>query len=451
MLYFVLKFAGVYTWIQFSVPCATAVISAIMNIFKDAKEKEPVKIISMSFNYMLEGGADVSNILDILISNKQKKRVFKNSKSLFKVILARLQLGNYEDKRLIAESIGSLYKINRKQTKSLIEVLRDDTPCPPWNDDIRRRVIEELDYIDRRDKAFIIEQLTMKDSDTIYTIIAVMEIIYFSKFFSLKEKKTLFEKVCKKLTDFGEIEKNVDENEFLKDVKEFAGKIHDIGKNKDNLKKLLVTVFQSTANQYIKVFIAKNISCVCTAGKVCAQKNKCIYPERQKYVLDLFALCFNDTSNKNIRRAMAKEEVCHCLLYSLAQKQYQRQITDNIWMLVKDDDYIIPNTFLDYASRLFEADKNLYHEVIKYFTDDNAIIDLTVGLGNIIPKELSQYLDIIKTTELSLYKKTIHYYLKANENKISENNNKRLFNRIELQKHAKRADKNIKALQADED
>lgn len=452
ILYFILKFAGVYTWIQFTVPCATATISTIINIIKDARAKEPVNLISMSFNYMLEGGVDVNNILDILIGNKQNKRVFKSSKSLFKVIQAQLKNGEYEEKRLIAESIGALYKINRKHTKQLIIALRNDEPQAPWNDDIRRRVIEELDYVGRRDKDFIIEQVGVKDDDSIYTVLAIFDIIFFHKVFSWKERERLYNNTKDKLEGFGDFKDESEEWSFIDAIKDFAEKVHAAKTDRQKLEDCLKEAFNETENKYIKILISKNIHLVCTAGKDCARKWKCVHPECQKHILNLFDLCFDDNNHKNIRRSMAKEKVCHCMLHCLTQEvQYRKRITENIWRIVKDRDYIIPNTFLDYGNILSVASPELYKKVIEYFTDNTPIVELAQDSNGIVPEDIKPYLEIIKETQWKLYLRTIFYYLDANKQVLKEaekagENKSILYNKIRLKRHAERVDKNIQAL-----
>jgi|GEM_PF-5772548 len=456
ILYFVLFFAGVFTLVNALIALAPIIITALANYIKERQDSEPLNLLALSFNYMLEGGFELSSILDVLISNKQRKRLFRDSKELFRVVSSRSKVGEYEEKRLIAESIGALYKINKKKTIEIIKTLRQDSIAGTWGDDIRRRTIEELKYLKNREEDIIVEQIKVDRKDSMYTILAIIEIIWLSKFFSLNEKKKRFADLSAKLDKSKIFIYKNGNQEFLEetDVEEFLVEVEALSEamlkdiSASDAKSLLENKFNNTENKYIKIFIAKNISLVCKKRNQCTKEYKCMNSECVDFFIDLFDMCFAESNHKNIRRAMARENVSACLL-NMYSKNSNSNIEDRLIALAKDDDFIIPNTFLDYSMQLFNSCEALYDKVLEYFRQEDEIDALIEAVKNTLPVEMQPYIDYVKANEKGLCKYTLLQFLKnSSDVEIPRQEAKRLLDKLRLQEHAERVDKNIKALKA---
>ena len=114
----------------------------------------------------------------------------------------------------------------------------------------------------------------------------------------------------------------------------------------------------------MRILIAKNMINICPYHGQCKKKNKCLNRNNKKSILNFFDLCFN--SEKNVRRPMAKEDVCFCLLRMMSFPEFENEAKEKIVKLIKDNDSIIAITTFDYIYDIYEKDIQLFKDIMNY-------------------------------------------------------------------------------------
>lgn len=363
-IYIVLRVSGIFENQTFLAAFLPILMNILIMFVNSNAVSYKIRIMGLSVDYMVNKyGVTIDDILGILISNKLKKGFVEPTRTFFKALEKFCQEGSYEQRRRAAEALPALYRLNKKSTRLIIEEkLRDDYDEKRWHDDNRRRTIEALAYFPKSENKFVKSCFRVRNNDSIYTIIAILEIIFFTDKFQKEEQDELLMSMRNGIRDFGLGEEC---NRFIDEAGQLVSKIPK------ERKKIRVTYdyfkrnFQETQNQYIKILLAKNILYICPYGKKCIAYNKCHDVIDCAYcVLDFFKMCFNEKNHANIRRPMARENVFNCLLSLLKHSAWRRDAYEQILSLIKQEDEIISVTAFDYIHKIFEIDKDLYNEIM---------------------------------------------------------------------------------------
>lgn len=327
---------------------------------------DKIRIMGLSVDYMLnKGGVTIDDILGILISNKVKKRVVEPTRVFFRALNEFCDEGNYEQRRRVAEALPALYRLDKKNTKLMIEEkLRDDFDENKWHDDNRRRTIEALFYFPKRENQFIKKCMHIRRKDSIFTIIAIFELVFFTNKFKEDERNEILNNLRTEISTFN----------FENEVTIFINEAEILVKNIPQDRKDILSIynyfksnFNETQNLYIKILLAKNILYICPFNKKCIANNKCQDTITcANCILDFFNICFQEDNHRYVRRPMAKENIFNCLLSMLKYTVCRSEARDRILSLIKQEDAIISLTVFDYIHKLFEIDKNLYNDVLNY-------------------------------------------------------------------------------------
>lgn len=335
---------------------------------------DKIRIMGLSVDYMLnKGGVTIDDILGILISNKLKRRVVEPTRAFFRALSEFCDEGNYEQRRRVAEALPALYRLDKERTKLIIEEkLRDDYDDNRWHDDNRRRTIEALFYFPKKENRFVKNCIRIRRRDSIFTIIAIFEIIYFTNKFKEEERIEILNNLRTEISTFDF------ENEVILFIDEAETLVKGIPQDgKDILVKYnyFKSNFKKTQNLYIKILLAKNILYICPFNEKCIANNKCQdVVTCANCILEFFNICFQEDNHRYVRRPMAKENIFNCLLSMLKHAACRSEARERILSLIKQEDVIISLTVFDYIHKLFEIDKNLYNEVLHYclnLPDDN--------------------------------------------------------------------------------
>lgn len=330
---------------------------------------DKMKIMGLSIDYMLnQGGVTLDDVMGILISNKLKKRIVDPTRNFFETIEKLCINGNPEQRRRVAESLPALYRLNKKGTKDIIEKkLRNDFDDAEWHDDNRRRTVEALLYLPKKENDFVKKIIRLRLHDSIYTIIAIVEIISMTKKFKIDEKTELLNRLKKEVKTFQLGQCVLD---FIQEAETFLGDL--TLKEKDVLIRcnFMREIFKHSKSNYMKILISKNILYICPNRKKCLKMDECQDPVTcASCIFELFDLCFDSINHENIRRPMAKEDVCFCLLSMLEHTACRNEARRRIISLIKEQDMIIAITVFDYIHKIYELDKPLYNEILSYCLD----------------------------------------------------------------------------------
>lgn len=364
--FIILLICGIFDVQTFFSAFIPILISIPLAIWNSNAMSDKMKIMGLSIDYMLnQGGVTIDDVLGILISDKARKRVAEPTRSFFVALKNLCEGGTAEQRRRVAESLPALYRLNKKETKNIIEKkLRDDFDDLKWHDDNRRRTIEALRYFPKKENSFIKKCLIIRRKDTIFTVIAVVEIILLYKKFKPEEKTELINslKLQVRTHQLGQ-----DVLNFIDASETFLEGLTQQGKDTLARCNYVRDKFISTQDNYLKILISKNILYVGSNLKKCIRENQCQDTTScASCIIALFDLCFDSNNQLNIRRPMAKEDVCFCLLCMLEYSACRDDAKKRIMSLIKEQDMIIAITAFDYIHKVLEIDKPLFNDILRY-------------------------------------------------------------------------------------
>lgn len=359
LIFKAINFFNTATFFSVFIP---ALVSLVITL-KDSKEYSTnLKIMSICYDHMgQEEGVSIDDVLGILISNKYRQKLKRPIYSFFDILEIKCQNGNVEEKRRIAEAIPMLYHIDRNGTKKLTEILRNDYD-DIYHDDNRRRAIEALKYYNKVDASFIKKMLVIREGDSVYTVIAIIEIILFTNVIKSKNKESELKKLNSNLqiNHFTE-----DQKKFFEEVITFFTTIQELTSyNQIETLQQYYTKMFFNSKFYMRILIAKNMISICPFHEQCRKKNACLNNHSKKIIIDFFDLCLKN--EKNVRRPMAKEDVCYCLLRMMKFPEFRDAAKERIIRLIKDNDQIISTTSFDYIYDIYDTDIKLYKEIMNY-------------------------------------------------------------------------------------
>lgn len=354
---------------QFWIAIVPLVVSTVFSVVLSDIMSDKIRIMGLSVDYMLNrGGVTLDDVLGVLISYKVRKKVTEPTKAFFEPIKHKCTYGTPEERRRIAEALPGLYRLNKKETLALIKnKLRIDYDDGRWTDDNRRRTIEALWYLPKTKKVadFIKAMLSVKERDSIFTIIAITELICFSRKFNELEQKALLSRLKTEViaffpdttTSIGSLIDNI--INFSSNIISFKG---DIQKGLAYIHSIF-----DISSENMKIVIAKNIILISKKWKRCLAIEQCKNEQCGSCMIELFDLCFDSNNHRYIRRPMARENVYFCLL-SMLPTANGNAARERIMRLIKDNDPIISRTTFDYIHKVLTAreGQQLYNDILDY-------------------------------------------------------------------------------------
>lgn len=340
-----------------------AIVSFIVALTDSREYNANIKIMSICYDYMHQKeGISIDDILGILISNKYRSKLRHSVYNFFDILQEKCGNSSVEERRRIAEAIPMLHKLSRYRTREILLKLRDDYD-DIYHDDNRRRVIEAFRYYKKVDYFTVKRMLNVHEGDSIYTIIAIIEIIIFTDIICKKNKELELKRLKNSIHEKKMF--STSQEEFIDEAIIFYNKISKINTDDEieNLFLEYMDIFEK-AKPYMRILIAKNIINICPYHRQCKKKNRCLNDSNKKVVIEFFDLCF--ANEKNVRRPMAKEDVCYCLIRMMEFQEVQKNAKERIMKMIKDNDEIIPITVFDYIYDIYDKDIGLYKEIINY-------------------------------------------------------------------------------------
>jgi len=374
-------FASAANWI---VPLATTIVTAVFGLLKTKINDDESRVASLLLDYTRGvDGVTFDDVLGVLISNKAHKNYPNPSSKLFESVIKQCT-GSFEDRRRIAEALPGLFRVNSRETKTIVrKKLRVDFHGRRWKDDIRRRTIESFSYLLRKrhfsfKKHFIKSMLVPINNDSVYTLIAILEIICFENLFLRQKKREKFLGRLKEamfpLTATAQYPQGFSQEDFdlVDEVYSFSMKLRKAKSDITKKANLFMTTFPSCSDN-MKIVIAKNLTRIYKNNFRCFENDECAEKPCMTYIIRLFDMCFAKASPKNVRRPMAHENICFCLIYLLSTG-YKDEAERCFMRLIEDDDWIIPMTAFDYIHKLLEieggaGENSLCRRIIQYCTN----------------------------------------------------------------------------------
>jgi len=149
-------------------------------------------------------------------------------------------------------------------------------------------------------------------------------------------------------------------------VFEFGSQLRDVEYSTPPQRVQLFKQMFENGSLNMKIVIAKNITRIFKNRLRCFENEKCINNDCRDSIFHLFELCFAKDTHRYVRRPMASENICFCFIYLLGT-ELKEKARECLIRLIKDEDFIIPITTFDYISKIKEANRGVYNEIIEYY------------------------------------------------------------------------------------
>ncbi|MCG8344669.1 MAG: hypothetical protein MI685_05840 [Chlorobiales bacterium] len=338
---------------------------AVMPLYFILLEKNTqLLLIGLTSKYLIEkNGSNLDDLLGILIARRWKVLKRDPIEEFFGLLKRLCREGNYEVKRRIAESLPALFKIDLSESKEIVELLRCDWDEERWKGDNRRRVIESLPLIMRKEKKFTKSTLQIIERDEIYTLIAIVEVIdNWKEKISKKGGDKLFKNLLREINEHGYSKMEI---KSINDLWEFLNLSH---RHPDQAYEKIESL-KLTSNTYLQIGLVRNLKYLCKGYPKCKSKPLC--KGNPKRILHQIPFFLQEDNDKNVRRPIAREEMLECLLVLLRFHSYKPEVEKIIWLLMKDKDDIIRLSTFDRIENILEADRDLGSEILKHVIKAN--------------------------------------------------------------------------------
>lgn len=315
------------------------------------KKKDQTMLISFTSKYLLEKEeAKIDELLGILIAGKWEKIKIDPIEEFFNCLKRICEKSDFEMRRRIAEALPALFKIDLERSKEIVEILRIDWD-ERWKSDNRRRTVESLFYIVKKDRVFVRENLRIVDGDEIFTIIAITEILdVWREKINKKEAENLFENLVK------EIKERKYKADEITAISELWSLLYLI-RNNPNQAINKFEELKDVPNIYLQICVARNLKHLCKR-----------FPER---ILNLMEDFIEKDRHKNVRRPIAKEDSVECLISLLRDKRLSEKARNIIWKLINDEDDIIRLATFDKIEKIIDIDSEFGRKILQNIVDKN--------------------------------------------------------------------------------
>jgi len=331
------------------------------------KKRDQTMLISFTSKYLLEKDeAKIDELLGILIAGKWEKLKIDPIEEFFNCLKRICKKSNFEMRRRIAEALPALFKIDLERSKEIVEILRRDWD-ERWKSDNRRRTVESLSYIVKKDKDFVRENLQIVDGDEIFTIIAIVEILdVWREKINKKEAENLFENLIE------EIKERKYRDDEITAISELWNLLYIIRNDPYQAIKKFEEL-KDTSNIYVQICIARNLKRLCNR-----------FPEK---ILNLMGYFIQEDKHKNVRRPIAKEDSVECLIDLLRDRRLSEKAKDIILKLINDKDDIIRLATFDKIEKIIDVDREFGRKLLQNIIDKNQHPKLVERAKNILKRD----------------------------------------------------------------
>lgn len=319
------------------------------------KNEEGGIISALSRLNISQGKLNFDELIGILIVGKWNNYSIINSIEFIECIQEYCLDFGYEFKRQVSEILPFLFDLNLNGAKSIVGILRKDWD-DKWKSDIRRRVIEALELIMVKEHSFIKKQIQIIEGDEIFTLIAIVELLNsWRKRIGKLEAEKIFKDFIKEMKKFNYY------NEDISILNKFWKLLSVINSNiEKGLKKVEILCYHENIN--LKICLSRNLHL--------------FYDKFPQKTIGLMKYFLEEDKDKNVRRPIAKEKSIKFLLSILQIEEFEENVIELIWQLIKDKDTIIRITCFDYIERILQINQKLGIQIINYIisNEKNSIL-----------------------------------------------------------------------------
>lgn len=328
------------------------------------KKREQILLLGFTSKYLLEKDeSKIDDLLSILIAGKWEKLRVDPIEEFYTAIKGLCLRGNAEMRRRIAEALPALFKLDMEETKKLAEILRHDWDSEQFKSDNRRRTIEAMPYIMKKERSFVKNILRLVDKDEIYTIIAIVEVL---DAWRVKVNENEATKLIANLVY--EMRKKEHGDNEIAAMRKFWDLL-ELTRSSIGLAAKRFEELKDTSNVYLQICIARNLRRLCENYPRCREKHICNgSPDK---ILDLTAFFIQENIHKNVRRPIAKEDSIECLIILLVYNNYAKKARDIIWALMNDKDDIIRLSVFDRIESIITVDAIFGRTILQHVIADN--------------------------------------------------------------------------------
>ncbi len=379
-----IEFVGILSWVIIGIIALLLYLSGLLDLltlvqvvfglllaflplyFYLIKKKDQTMLISFTSKYLLEKGeAKIDELLGILIAGKWEKLKIDPIEEFFNCLKRICEKSDFEMRRRIAEALPALFKIDIERSKEIVKILRKDWD-EKWKSDNRRRIVESLFYIIKKDKDFVRENLQIVDGDEIFTIIAIVEILdVWREKINKKEAENLFENLIE------EIKERKYRDDEITAISELWNLLYIIRNDPYQAIKKFEEL-KDAPNIYVQICIARNLKHLCNR-----------FPER---ILNLMGYFIQEDKHKNVRRPIAKEDSVECLIDLLRDRRLSEKAKDIILRLINDKDDIIRLATFDKIEKIIDVDREFGRKLLQNIVDKNRHPKLVERAKNLLKR-----------------------------------------------------------------
>lgn len=328
------------------------------------KRKEQAVLLAYTSRFLIrreEGKID--ELLGILIAGKLRSIQIDPLDEFFETLKDLCRNSGVEMRRRIAEALPALFKMDLERAEDVADLLRNDWDNK-WRADNRRRMIEALVYVIKKDPDFVLKNLSIVDGDEVYTVIASVEVIHL-----WREMNRYFQGELAVRNLLCDMRDRGFEADSLKAIEIFWNFLTTLSSNKATGARLFKEL-RTTPDICLQICLARNIRKLCGEGFKCFRKGTC--SGSPDFVLDQMEFFLAEDKDRNIRRPMAKEDSLDCLTTLLKYKAHVDRARNIIRKMVNDKDDIISITAFDKIEGILDIDadfgRNIVEEVLNKAT-----------------------------------------------------------------------------------
>lgn len=320
------------------------------------KRKEQTVLIAYTSRFLLCGEeGKIDELLGILIAGKLQSVQIDPLYEFFETLKDLCRNSSVEMRRRIAEALPALFRMDLERAEDVAEILRHDWD-ETWKADNRRRMVESLVHVIRKDPDFVFKNQSILDGDEVYTVIASVEVIHL-----WQETDRYFQGKLAVNNLLGDMRVRGFEADALEAIEEFWRFLSTLSSNRAAGAKLF-SELKTTSNTYLQICLARNIRKLCGDHFKCFRKGTCTGSPH--FVLDQMEFFLAEDKDRNIRRPMAKEDSLDCLTILLKYKAHAERSKGMIRRLVNDSDEIISITTFDKIERILDVDADFGRDIV---------------------------------------------------------------------------------------
>lgn len=341
------------------------VVSFIPIYYLLVKRKNQALLISYTARYLLSSDdTKIDHLLGLLIADQWDKIKLDPVEEFFTCLKGIIEKDNYEMKRRISEALPALFAIDLEEAQGIADILRRDWDRMMKSDN-RRRTIESLPCILKKDKDYCKKTLELMKDDEIFTIIAIIEVlILIGEEIYDKERERLFNALLDRMDAFNYRKEEIEAVSVLWKI---LNTLH-FGTIKEAL-----TIFEANKhdpNIYVQIGLARNL--------------KFFFETCPNDMLNFMNFFIGSDRHKYVRMPIAKEDNTKCIVNCLCNRKYNEDAKKIIRKLLNDEEEIIRVTTFDRIENILAADKTFAKEILDSIITKHQDLDLVVRAKTVL-------------------------------------------------------------------